>query len=92
MIDSFNIKDVIYIVGIVSAAVTTFFVTKHGIKDYMRDKYDSLFREMQEMKLSMKDLEHKDELQQQVIDQISKNIDDVNTKLFDALNKRENGK
>ena len=91
MTEGFTIKDVIYIVGIASVAVTTFFVTKHGIKEYMRDKYDALYKEMQEMKLTMKDLEHTDELQQQVIDQIGKTIDTVNAKLFDILDKKNKG-
>jgi hypothetical protein len=84
-------KDIIYICGIVIAAITTFLTTKFQLKEYTRDKFDSLKDEISDLRLKIKDLEAKDGLQQQVIDQFGKQIEDLIPKLMDAINKKENG-
>ena len=38
----FGIKDMLYIVGIIVAGLSTFYTTKHNLKEYVRDRIDEL--------------------------------------------------
>jgi hypothetical protein len=90
---NFELKDLLYIIGIVVSAIVAFYVSKHGIKEYVRDKIDSLKDEINELKIKHQELKAKDDLQQQVIDQIGKQVDVLIPKLVDAVKskKQENG-
>jgi hypothetical protein len=77
-----EIKDALYIGGIIVSAIISFLGTRYKLKDYFKDKIHSL-------ELQLKDLNSKDELQQQVIDQIGKQMDILVPKLIDALNDRK---
>lgn len=78
---SFEIKDVLLIIGIVVSTLATFFSTRHNMKEYVRDKIDEhkkesvskngeFNKEIMDLKLNLKDLENKDNSQQQAIDQL----------------------
>ena len=87
--DAFGIKDVIYLVTFSVGIVATFLGTKHNLKNYIRDKVDELKEENNRLKLKIKDLEAKDSLQQQVIDQIGKQMEGLIPKLIDATKRKE---
>jgi len=102
----FSLKDVLYILGIFASGFGAFLATRHGLKEYMRDKLDSLQKDLTnqitqlrkedknaedklqkqitDLRLELKDLQSRDELQQQVIDQIGKNMDNLIPKLIEA--------
>lgn len=90
--EHFTSKDFIYIIGIIVAAVTTFFSTRYNIKSEIRDKGDDLMKEIVHLRLEMKDLKNRDDLQQQVIDQMSKQNEDLIPKLLNLLNTKNNGR
>jgi hypothetical protein len=77
-----ELKDALYIGGIIVSAIISFLGTRHKLKDYFKDEIHSL-------ELQLKDLNFKDDLQQQVIDQIGKQMDVLVPKLIDALNERK---
>jgi len=64
----FEIKDVLYIVGIVVSALISFLGTRHKLKEYIRDKNDALKDKIHNLELLLKEQKSKDDLQQQVID------------------------
>lgn len=86
---NFEIKDLIYTIGIVVSAVISFLGTRHKMKEYIRDKNDELKNEIIELKSKGQELKFKDELQQQVIDQIGKQIDELITKLISEINHKK---
>ncbi|MCC6182511.1 MAG: hypothetical protein IT237_11825 [Bacteroidia bacterium] len=90
--EGFGTKDIIYIISGIVAVVVTFLGTKHKLKEDIRDNNDVLNKDIHKLQLEMKDLKHRDELQQQVIDQIGKQIDGVIPKLFEVLNQKNNGR
>lgn len=103
MMENFTIKDVAYIVGIVVTAVGTFYTTRHKIKELIRDKYDELTKQntalkedytkqISDLKLELKDLKSKDDLQQLVINQMMKTNEEMIPKLLTALNSKNNGR
>lgn len=88
----FELKDVIYIVGIVTSVLISHFTTRHGLKEYTRDKYDELKDHLSDLKLELSKQKAKDDLQQQVIDQIGQQTKDLIPKLLEILKhkKQEN--
>jgi len=88
----FGLKDILYIVGIAVSALGTFLGTRHKLKEYIRDKNDELRNKLHNLELQLKDQKSKDDLQQQVIDQIGKQMDDLVPKLIEALNERKKSK
>lgn len=88
--ENFGLKDGLYCLGIIITAIVTFLGTKHKLKEHIRDGHDILKNDIHQLKLDMKDLKHRDELQQQVIEQTGKQIDGLIPKLFDALNQKNN--
>jgi hypothetical protein len=87
-----DLKDILYILGIVVSGVVAFLTTRHKMKEYVRDKTDSLKDEIYELKLKHQELKSKDDLQQQVIDQIGKQIDTLLPKLMEAVNSKKASK
>ena len=81
----FEIKDVIYIVSIVSSTIITFLGTRHKMKEYIRDKHDALKDQLHTLNLKLQEQKSKDDLQQQVIDQIGKQMNDLIPKLIDQV-------
>lgn len=101
--NSLGLKDVIYIVGMIITGVITFLSTRHKIKELIRDKYDELTKQnnalkedytkqINDLKLELKDLKSKDDLQQQVIEQMTKTNEELIPKLLNALNGKSNGR
>lgn len=85
----FALKDILYIFGIIISGIVVFFKTKHGIKEYVRDHIDNTTKEITSLKLQIKDLQNKDELQQQVIDQIGNNNNALIPVLVEALKQKQ---
>ena len=85
----FEVKDVLYILGIVTSAIVAFLSSRHNMKEYIRDKTEELKDEINELKLKHQELKSKDDLQQQVIDQIGKQIDTLLPKLMEAVNSKK---
>jgi len=81
----FEIKDVLYIVGIVVSALISFLGTRHKLKEYIRDKNDALKDKIHNLELLLKEQKSKDDLQQQVIDQIGIQMNDLIPKLLTAI-------
>ena len=88
----FEVKDVLYILGIVASAIVAFLGSRHNMKEYIRDKTEKLKDEVHDLKLKHQELKSKDDLQQQVIDQIGKQIDTLLPKLMEAVNSKKVGK
>ena len=91
--DGIGIKDVIYIVGLAVSVVSTFFITKHQIKEFIRDKVEELNKKITELEKEQINLKHRDEIQQQVIDEFRKQVLDHLPKLFSIIeNSKSNSK
>lgn len=87
-----ELRDYLYIGGIILTGVVTFISTRHKLKEHIRDRHDDLKEQINQLKLDMKDLKSKDDLQQQVIDQMSKTNEELIPKLLNALNVKNNGR
>lgn len=81
----FEIKDVIYIAGIVASAIISFLGTRHKLKEYVRDKNDVIKEKLSDLRVQLAEQKAKDDLQQQVIDQIGKQMDKLIPQLIEAL-------
>ena len=88
----FGIKDVLYIIGIVVSASVSFLGTRHKLKEYIRDKNDELKDKIHHLELQLNNQKAKDDLQQQVIDQIGQQMNNLIPKLLKAIQykKQEN--
>ena len=80
-----ELRDVIYIFGIIVSAIITFFGTKHGLKEYVRDNHDALKNQIHQLEIKLQEHKAKDDLQQQVIEQIGKQMDQLIPKLINQL-------
>jgi BMFP domain-containing protein YqiC len=81
----FGIKDVLYIIGIVVSASVSFLGTRHKLKEYIRDKNDELKDKIHNLELQLNNQKAKDDLQQQVIDQIGQQMNSLIPKLLKAI-------
>lgn len=81
----FELKDLIYIIGIVTSVLVSFYGTRHRMKEYIRDRNDALKDEVNDLKIKLEALKSKDALQQQVIDQIGNQMDELIPNLVEAL-------
>jgi len=90
----FTFKDIVLIVSIVGGAVATFFTTKFGLKEYIRDRLEQSTKELHELKIDIEKLKAKDEMQQVVIEALKSQVLDNLPHLYRALNdtKNDNGK
>lgn len=88
----FQLKDLLYIIGIVASAVIAFLSSRYKLKEYARDLNDGLKDEINNLKLSLQEQKSKDDLQQQVIDQIGKQMDDLIPKLINEIKNKKTGK
>ena len=85
----FGIKDILYIVGIVVSALVSFLGTRHKLKEYIRDKNDNLKERIHQIEMKLNEQKAKDDLQQQVIDQIGKQMDTLIPMLLEAIKERK---
>jgi len=85
----FGLRDLLYIVGIVASGIISFLGTRHKLKEYIRDKNDLLTKKVHDLEIKHTELKFKDELQQQVIDQIGKQMDSLVPKLVEELQERK---
>jgi hypothetical protein len=88
----FGLKDLLYIIGIVASGIISFLGTRHKMKEYIRDKNESITKKVHDLEIKHTELKSRDELQQQVIDQIGKQMDTLVPKLIEELNKRKKSK
>lgn len=82
----FQLRDVLYVVGLAVSVVITFFSARYGVKEYTRDKCEDLKKDISDLKLRIKDLESKDNLQQQILDQLGEHTKELIPKLMDMIN------
>jgi hypothetical protein len=85
----FGLRDLLYIVGIVVSGLISFLGTRHKLKEYIRDKNELLTKKVHDLEIKHTELKFKDELQQQVIDQIGKQMDSLVPKLIEELQERK---
>ena len=85
----FGLRDLLYIVGIVASGIISFLGTRHKLKEYIRDKNELLTKKVHDLEIKHTELKFKDELQQQVIDQIGKQMDSLVPKLIEELQERK---
>lgn len=101
--DNLGIKDVIYIVVWAVSIVVTFLSTKHQIENKIRDKTDEIdkkFRDkiedqnkkITELEKEQIHLKHRDEMQQQAIDEFRKQSFDYIPNLVAILAEKTNSK
>ena len=74
----FGLKDILYIIGLVTSIIVTFLTTKHKLKEYIRDKNDELKKEINDLKIKI-------EAQQQIINQISNFYEETFKELIKKL-------
>lgn len=87
-----SIQIAISISGSLITLIVGYYTAYGKLKDSINEK-DSIMKEkIHELELEMKDLKHKDELQQMVIESLSKNFQDMITKFNNELNTKKNGK
>ncbi len=88
----FELKDVMYIIGIVTSTLITFLGTRYKMKEYVRDKHDELKDYIQSLNLKLQEHKSKDDLQQQVIDQIGKQMDELIPTLISQIETKKASK
>jgi hypothetical protein len=87
----FGIKDVFYLVGILITGVTSFLVTKHGLKDYIRDKVEGLTKDISDLRLENEKLKSKIDLQNSTVEQFQKQILDHLPSFYQAISDKKKG-
>lgn len=88
---NFEISTVLSLVVAIGGGIAAFFSAKAGVKDYMRDKIDELKSQQHKLELEIERLKNKDELQQQIIDQLDKHVLKNLPTFFEVLKKHNNG-
>lgn len=81
-----TLRDVIYIASIICGCVTTFFTTKHGLKESFRDMNDKLVKEINELKVQQENLKGKINLAEYKVD----NQQFVNKEFIEGLLRLKN--
>jgi Na+/glutamate symporter len=84
--ENFGIRDVIYIATIIGTGIATFLSTKHKLKEYVRDKIESLKEKIHSQEVEMEKLKGRDENQQQIIDTFQKQVLDHLPALYEIAN------
>lgn len=87
----FGIKDVITIMVFAVGIAATFYGTRFKIKEYVRDRIEKLKDEHNEMKLEIERLKNRDELQEQIIQQLKVNVLDRLPDILGSTNENKKG-
>jgi hypothetical protein len=82
----FGLKDTLYIIGIIVAGLSTFFTTRHNLKEYVRDKVDELKDKIHKQEIELEKIKGRDENQQQIINLFQTQILDHLPKIYDLIN------
>lgn len=69
-----TLRDVIYIASIICGCIATFLTTKHGLKDYMRDRLEKLKDDVNDLKIENERLKGKADLQRVIIDELKESF------------------
>ncbi len=72
--------------------VAAYFRSIHLLEQRLRDKIESQLKEVADLKVEIERLKNKDELQQQVIDQLKKHVLDNLPALYKALEQKKTNK
>ncbi len=80
------------ILGIILSGVAVYFKTINQLEHRFRDKIDEKNKQINDLRLEMVNLKSKDDLQQQVIDQIKKQVLDNLPAFYEAINQKEKKK
>lgn len=85
--ESFDLKDAIYIAIIIGTGITTFLSTKHKLKEYIRDRIDELKDKLHNQEVEIERLKGRDENQQQIIDTFQNQVLNHLPALYEIANK-----
>lgn len=85
-------KDVCYLVGILIAGLSTFYTTKHNLKEYVRDKVDELKDKIHKQEIEIEKLKGRDENHQQILKMLQTNVLDKIPNMLDMDIKQVNNK
>jgi len=88
----FGIKDMLYIVGIIVAGLSTFYTTKHNLKEYVRDRIDELKEKIHKQELELREIKGRDENQQQILNILQTHVLDKMPSIIDNQNNQTNNK
>ncbi len=80
------------ILGIILSGVAVYFKTINQLEHRFRDKIDDQNKQINDLRLEIVTLKSKDDLQQQVIDQIKKQVLDNLPAFYEVLNQKEKKK
>ena len=88
----FGLKDTLYIIGIIVAGLSTFFTTRHNLKEYVRDRIDELKDKIHKQEIEIEKLKGRDENQQQILKILQTNVLDKIPNMLDMNTKKVNDK
>jgi cell division protein FtsL len=86
------LRTLLLVLGIIISGVAVYFRTIHQLEYRFRDKIDEQNKQINDLKLEMVNLKSKDDLQQQVIDQIKKQVLDNLPAFYEAISQKEKKK
>ncbi len=87
-----ELKDVFYIIGIVSTAIVTFLTTKHNLKEYVRDRIDELKDKIHKQELEIREIKSRDEDQQQILKVLKTDVLDKISNIEGIITNQTNNK
>lgn len=80
------------ILGFVAAAVASYFTTLYKVKEAFRDKIDEQNKQLNDLKVEIEKLKSRDDLQQQVIDQLKQHVLNNLPAFYKAIEQKESKK
>ncbi len=80
------------ILGIVVAGITTYFTTINKLKETFRDKIEEQNKQLNDLKVEIEKLKSKDDLQQQIIDQLRQHVLNNLPAFYKAIEHKESKK
>lgn len=82
----------IAVISAIAAAIGTYLINHYKLKESIRDKIDAQIKEINDLKVEIANLKNKDELQQQIIEQLKKHVLDNLPAFYEAINSKDKKK
>ena len=86
---SISVSVAFTVLGIVISGIVGYFSGRNKDRKEVSNKFENIQKEITDLKLELKNLENRDELQQVVIDSIGKNMNELIPKLFEVAKYKE---
>jgi hypothetical protein len=86
------LRTTITVIGVIGAAIATYLINHYKLKEFFRDKIDAQTKEINDLKVEIANLKNKDELQQQIIEQLKKHVLDNLPAFYEAINSKDKKK